>query len=40
MVQDHYIEDEIAEMLLRSEVQAGQTVKVDCRKDELKFTVK
>ena len=34
-----YIEDEIAEMLLRSEVMPGQTVKVDCKKDELKFTV-
>ena len=34
-----YIEDEIAEMLLRSEVMSGQTVKVDCKKDELKFTV-
>ena len=34
-----YIEDEIAEMLLRSEVVSGQTVKVDCKKDELKFTV-
>lgn len=35
-----YIEDEIAEMLLRSEVSAGQTVKVDVRKDGLKFIVK
>jgi len=35
-----YIEDEIAELLLRSEVSSGQTVKVDCRKDELKFSVK
>ena len=34
-----YIEDEIAEMLLRLEVMPGQTVKVDCKKDELKFTV-
>ena len=34
-----YIEDEIAEILLRSEVMPGQTVKVDCKKDELKFTV-
>ena len=34
-----YIEDEIAEMLLRSEIMPGQTVKVDCKKDELKFTV-
>lgn len=35
-----YIEDEIAEMLLRAEVSGGQTVKVDARKDGLKFTVK
>ncbi len=35
-----YIEDEIAEMLLRSEVSGGQTVKVDVRKDGLKFIVK
>ena len=34
-----YIEDEIAEMLLRSDLMPGQTVKVDCKKDELKFTV-
>ena len=35
-----YIEDEIAEMLLRSDILGGQTVKVDARKDGLKFTVK
>ncbi|MGN1330044.1 MAG: AAA family ATPase [Clostridia bacterium] len=35
-----YIEDEIAEMLLRSEVSAGQTVRVEARKDGLKFIVK
>ncbi len=35
-----YIEDEIAEMLLKSEVSGGQTVKVDVRKDGLKFIVK
>ncbi len=35
-----YIEDEIAEMLLRSEILPGQTVKVDCKKDELKFSSK
>ena len=34
-----YIEDEIAEMLLRSEVLPGQTIKVDAKKDGLKFTV-
>ena len=33
-----YIEDEIAEMLLRSDVLPGQTVKVEARKDGLKFT--
>ena len=35
-----YIEDEIAEMLLRSEISGGQIVKVDARKDGLKFIVK
>ena len=35
-----YVEDEIAEMLLRSEVSAGQTVRVESRKDGLKFIVK
>ena len=35
-----YIEDEIAEMLLRLEVSAGQTVRVEARKDGLKFIVK
>ena len=34
-----YIEDEIAEMLLRSEVLPGQTIKVDAKQDGLKFTV-
>ena len=34
-----YIDDEIAEMLLRSEVLPGQTIKVDAKKDGLKFTV-
>ena len=34
-----YIEDEIAEMLLRSEVLPGQTIKVDAKKDGLKFTI-
>ena len=34
-----YIEDEIAEMLLRSEVLPAQTIKVDAKKDGLKFTV-
>ena len=35
-----YIEDEIAEMLLKSEILPGQTIKVDCRNEKLKFTVK
>ena len=35
-----YIEDEIAEMILKSEILPGQTIKVDCKKDELKFTIK
>lgn len=35
-----YVEDEIAEMILRGEVQAGQTVKVEAKKDSLKFSVK
>ena len=34
-----YVEDEIAEMLLRSEILPGQTIKVDAKKDGLKFTV-
>ncbi len=32
-----YIEDEISDMILKSEVIAGQTIHVDCKKDELKF---
>ena len=35
-----YIEDEIAEMLLKSEILPGQTIKVECRNEKLKFTVK
>jgi ATP-dependent Clp protease ATP-binding subunit ClpE len=35
-----YVEDEIAEMLLRSEILPGQTVKVEARNDKLKFSVK
>lgn len=34
-----YIEDEISDMILKSEVIAGQTIHVDCKKDELKFSV-
>ncbi|MBR3152605.1 MAG: hypothetical protein IKF52_03260, partial [Clostridia bacterium] len=35
-----YIEDEISELILRSEIQPGQTVRVESKKDELKFIVK
>ncbi len=35
-----YIEDEIAEMLLKSEILPGQTVKVEAKNDNLKFSVK
>ncbi len=34
-----YIEDEISDMILKSEVVAGQTIHIDCKKDELKFSV-
>ncbi len=35
-----YIEDEISDMILKSEVVAGQTIFVECENEELKFTVK
>lgn len=35
-----YIEDEISDMILKSEVVAGQTISVECENEELKFTVK
>ncbi len=35
-----YIEDEIAEKILRSEISPGQTIKVEANKDGLKFTIK
>ena len=35
-----YVEDEIAEMLLRGEVSSNQTVKVECKGESLKFTIK
>ena len=35
-----YIEDEISDMILKSEVIAGQAILVECKKDELKFKVK
>jgi len=35
-----YIEDEISEMILRSELLSGQTITVDCEGNELKFKVK
>ena len=34
-----YIEDELSEMILRSQLNDGQTVKVDFEKDKLKFEV-
>ena len=35
-----YFEDELSEMILRSELLDGQTVKIDFKNDELKFEVK
>lgn len=35
-----YIEDELSEMILRSELLDGQTIKVDFKNDKLKFEVK
>ncbi len=35
-----YIEDEISDMILKSEVVTGQTILVECENEELKFTVK
>ena len=34
-----YVEDEISEKILRSEIQDGQTVSIDCKNDELIFNV-
>ncbi len=34
-----YIEDEISDMILKSEVLAGQTIQIDCENEHLKFTV-
>ena len=34
-----YVEDELSEMILRSQLNDGQTVKVDLEKDKLKFEV-
>ena len=34
-----YIEDEISEKILKSELKNGQTIKVDCNNDELIFEV-
>ena len=34
-----YIEDEISDMILKSEVVAGQTIHVDCKKENLKFSI-
>ena len=35
-----YVEDEISEMILRSEVVDGQTINVDFKNDKLTFDVK
>ena len=35
-----YIEDEISEMILRSQIVDGQTIKVDLKDDVLNFDVK
>lgn len=34
-----YIEDEISDMILKSELVSGQTISIDVKKDELKFDV-
>ena len=34
-----YVEDEISDMILKSEVVAGQTIFVNCEDDKLKFNV-
>ena len=34
-----YIEDEISDMILKSEVLSGQTIHINCENDELKFNV-
>ncbi len=34
-----YIEDEISDMILKSEVIAGQTIHIDCKNEELKFNI-
>ena len=34
-----YIEDEISDMILKSEVVTGQTIFVNCENDKLKFNV-
>ncbi len=35
-----YIEDEISDMILKSEVVTGQTILVECENEELKFNIK
>ena len=35
-----YIEDELSELILKSELQNGQTVDIDCINNELKFIIK
>ena len=35
-----YVEDELSELILKSELNNGQTVDINCENDELKFTIK
>ena len=35
-----YVEDELSELILRSDLKNGQTVEVSCNKDKLEFTIK
>ncbi len=35
-----YVEDELSELILKSELKNGQTINIDCNNDELTFTVK
>ena len=35
-----YVEDELSELILKSEIKNGQTINIDCNNDELTFTIK
>ena len=35
-----YVEDELSELILKSELKNGQTINIDCNNDELTFTIK